>query len=430
MNHAASDDRPHVLIIGTGGKAYREYLLRSISSRYRIHLLLGAEPTWEADYFTGCTVLEHFEETIDAEEMTSVAKEVTAADPLHGVLSWDEARVLQVAKVAGALGLPGGDPDVAMRCRDKHLTRQALDAAGVRQPRSVLVEDLDGALGAAGEIGYPVVLKPRAKAASLGVVRVDSADELQAHFAFAHDTTIPGAWHYDLDVLVEEYVSGPEISVDSAIHRGEVFPLCVARKVVGYPPYFEEVAHGVNGADPLLADPQMLGFLQRVHQALGFTDGITHTEIKLTPDGPSVVEVNGRLGGCLIPYLGLRVRGIDPGFAAAEVACGRPPQVAADRSLVGAVRFFYPEADDTTIGSLGFTGQARTPATDLLGLLRAPGDTVSPPPKGNVFDRVGYVTAVAQTEQECLEALDTAEAAFFLRPAGADHHAALSSGES
>jgi hypothetical protein len=131
---------------------------------------------------------------------------------VHGVLTWDEARILQGAKVAASLGLPGGDPEVVMRCRDKHLTRQALATAGVPQPRSILGTTVDEALAAAEQIGDPVVLKPRALAASLGVVRVDTPTELATQFAFAHDTTVPGAWQYDVVVLVEEYATGPEIS--------------------------------------------------------------------------------------------------------------------------------------------------------------------------------------------------------------------------
>src|SRR6266516_7233601 len=411
-----AEELPLLLVIGTGGREYREYLLKSIGSRYRVHLFLGADPTWERGYSTGWTVLSNMAETIDAAEMVTAARELAAREPIHGVLTWDEARILQGAKVAAALGLPGGDPDMVMRCRDKHLTRQALDTAGVPQARSVLVTNVDEALAVAGRIGYPVVLKPRAMAASLGVVRVDTPEQLAARFTFARDTTVPGAWHYDV-VLVEEYLTGPEISVDSAVHGGLVLPMFVARKEVGYPPYFEEVGHLVDAADPLLVDPEVLRVLQDTHTALGFTDGMTHAELKLTPAGPKVVEVNARLGGDLIPYLGLRVSGIDPGLAAAAVACGRRPELVAERKLVGAVRFFYVERDDTTIGAVEVDRSALPAAVDRVVPLVEPGEVVSPPPKGTLFGRVAFATAVAETEQECRAALDAAQAALTVRPA-------------
>jgi len=415
------EQRPLLLVLGTGSRNYREYLLASISTRYRIHLLLGAEPTWEQDYLTGWTVLTQMGETIDATEMIAAARALAADRRVGGVLTWDEARVLQAAKVAADLGLPGGDPQMALRCRDKHLTREALAAAGVAQPRSVLVSTLEAALDVAAGIGYPVVLKPRAMAASLGTVLVGGPADLIARFPFARDTTVPGAWRYDAGVLVEEYVDGPEVSIDSAVHRGRVWPMFVARKEVGYPPYFEETGHLVNAADPLLTDPDVLRYLQDTHTALGFTDGITHTEVKLTPVGPKLIEVNARLGGDMIPYLGLRATGIDPGLAAAAVACGQYPQVQPDRSLVGGVRFFYVDSDDTSIGSVHFDETGLPETLDLLVPLVKTGDVVSPPPKGTLWGRIAYATALADTEQDCRDALEAAQAA--LRVTTGEHAA-------
>jgi biotin carboxylase len=424
----ANGQRPLLLVITTGARKYREYLLASIGSRYRVHLLLAAEPTWERDHITGWTVLSGLGNTVDADEMIAAA--LALGEPLHGVLAWDEARVLQSAKVAAALGLPGGDVDAAMRTRDKHQTRTALAAAGVPQPRSVLVEGVEEALAVAADIGYPVVLKPRAMAASLGVVRVDTPEELSAQFTFARDTTVPGAWHYDA-VLVEEYLTGPEISVDSAVHRGRVYPMFVARKEVGYQPYFEEVGHVVDAADPLLTDAGLMRIVQDTHTALDFADGMTHTELKLTQGGPKIIEVNGRLGGDLIPYLGLRSSGIDPGLAAAAVACGREPEVTADRNLVGAVRFFYVEHENTTIGDIRIDDDAALPpALDRFVIDAQPGDVVSPPPKGTVWGRIAFATAVADTVLDCQAALDAAKAALVVRPAdppaasNSDTHAA------
>ncbi|MEO6704200.1 MAG: ATP-grasp domain-containing protein [Jatrophihabitantaceae bacterium] len=406
-------EQDRLLVISTGDRHYREYLLASIADHYRVHLILGAEPTWEHAYIDGWTVLD-FTDTIGAEPMIAAAKELAAREQVAGVLSWDEARILQSAKVAQSLGLPGGDPDMVLRCRDKHLTRQALLAAGVPQPRSVLVESAAEALAVAAEIGYPVVLKPRALAASLGVVRVDDPDQLAAQFGFARDTTVPGAWNYDA-VLVEAFLTGPEISLDAAVHRGHVTELFLARKQVDYPPYFEEVGHQVSASDPLLHDPQLLQIVQATHDALAFTDGMTHTELKLTPTGPQVVEVNARLGGDLIPYLGQQATGIEPGRIAADIACGRPPRVRASRSRTGAVRFFYVPAPETTVGSACFAPvEQLPPALDRAVVLAAVGSVLSPPPAGTTFGRLAFATAVAESAADCQQALDAAEASLRL----------------
>ncbi|MDQ2835974.1 MAG: ATP-grasp domain-containing protein [Actinomycetota bacterium] len=413
----ALDERPLVAIIGTGGRAYREYLLDSISSRYRIHLIEDAEPTWESRYLAGSSIVD-MSETVDADEMIAAVRRVADSEPVQGVLAWDEARVLQCAKVAAALHLPGGDPQVAMRCRDKYLTREALQIAQVPQPQSILATGLDEARAAADKIGYPVVLKPRAMAASLGVVLVASPDELADALVFARDTTIPGAWHYE-EVLVEEYAPGPEISVDSAVHAGEVFPMFIARKHVGFAPYFEETGHVVDSADPLLTDPMIARVIADIHAALGFTDGMTHTELKLGPDGPKVIEINARLGGGLIPYLGMRATGIDPGLAAAAVACGQRPDLVSSRRLIAAVRFFYVAHDDTRIESIELSDEQLPDAVDLLVALAKAGDVMSPPPKGTAFGRIGFATAVAESAEQCEQALDAAQRALVVSPDGA-----------
>jgi biotin carboxylase len=409
------DGRPLLLVIGTGKRDYREYLLASISTQYRVHLLLWAEPSWELGYLAGWTVLSDANETKDVAEMLAAAGDVAAREPLDGALAWDEARVLQVAKVAEAFGLPGGDPAAALRTRDKHQTREALDAAGVPQARSILVATLGEALDAAGQIGYPVVLKPRAMGGSLGVVRADSPAELAAKFEFARDCEVPGSWRYDQGVLVEQYIAGPEISVDSAVYHGELMPMFVARKRIGYPPYFEEVGHVVDAADPLLTEPELASVMRAAHAALAFTDGMTHAEYKLTPDGPKVIEVNARLGGDLIPYLGLRASGLDPGLAAAAVACGQRPELKADRSAVAGVQFFYPAQDDTAIEAVRFDAASLPAGTDLAVPLAGRGDVMSPPPKGTMSGRVAFVTVLAETPAACEAALDAAQAALIIQ---------------
>ncbi|MEY2516472.1 MAG: hypothetical protein QOJ89_3830, partial [bacterium] len=420
----APDDRPALLVVATGARLYREYLLRSIATRYRVHLLLSDAPSWEREYVDGWTVLDS---TLDVDALCAAAREVDARRTLDGVLCWDEARILQTASVAEELGLPGADPAAVLRCRDKHLTRDALAAAGVPQPRSALAGGVEEALATASDFGYPVVLKPRALAASLGVVLARTPAELAERFAFARDTTLPEAPDYELGVLVEEFADGPEISVDCAVSGGVVAQLFLARKEVGYAPYFEEIGHRVDAADPLLRDPEIAAILRATHAALDFRDGMTHVELKLTRGGPKVIEVNARLGGDLIPYLGLRASGIDPGLAAAAVACGRKPDVRASRALVGGVRFFYVEHDDSVVEDVSFDA-ARLPARiDLAVATAAPGAIVSPPPRGTLFGRIAYATVLGETMAQADTALDAAEAALRVR-VRAGERAALAAG--
>ncbi|MCK7624991.1 ATP-grasp domain-containing protein [Streptomyces sp. RS10V-4] len=405
------DPMPLLLLVTNGLRAYRAYLLRSIATRYRVHLINNAEPTWERRYLDGFTAVPD----TGADAVLAAARRIAARQPVDGVLSWHEEHIVQAALVAEELGLPGTRPDAVRRCRDKFATRTALAAARLPQPAFVVVSDLDEAAAAAERLGYPVVIKPRAAGGSQGVVLVRDAAQLADQFTATRDVPVPHTPVFDQGVLVEEFVAGPEVSVDAVVRDGRVTPLFLGRKEVGFAPYFEETGHLVDGGEPLLADPDFTAMLQAVHTALGYTDGWTHTELKLTPQGPKVIEVNGRLGGDLIPYLGMRATGIDPGLAAAAVACGREPATAAAHRSVAGVRFFYPPHNDAVIGSVGFDRTGLPGAIDLLVPLVAPGDVVSPPRKGLIDGRVALATAVAGTPQDLRAALDRAQAALRLR---------------
>jgi hypothetical protein len=231
---------------------------------------------------------------------------------------------------------------------------------------------------------------------------------------------VPGALVYDeLAVLVEEYADGPEISIDCAVFHGQVYPICLAHKELGYPPYFEEIGHLVDGAEPMLSDPALITALEQAHAALGFTDGMTHTEYRLTPSGPKLIEVNARLGGDLIPYLGMRATGIDPGLAAAAIACGRQPEVASDRKLFGAVRFCYVPYE-MTISGIGFDPERMPDGLDLAVVRGEPGQRLAPPPAGTVWGRIAYLTAVADSAEGCRSVIEAAEAALVVTGTAVD----------
>ncbi|MFF1308009.1 ATP-grasp domain-containing protein [Streptomyces sp. NPDC058307] len=367
-----------------------------------------AEPTWEKEHITDWTVVPS---TTDPTVMVAAARKVAESKTVGGVVCWGDAPVGAAAEIASALGLPTSDPAAVQNCRDKHRTRVLLEAADVPQPISLAVDTLEEARQVVGRTGYPAVIKPRGYGGSFGVVRVDGPEDLTEHFMSTRSTTDPHGPAYEAPVLVEEYLDGPEISVDSVIRDGKVTPVFVARKVIGYPPHFEEIGHYVDAGDELLTSPELAGVLTEIHSALGFTHGVTHSEFKLTPTGMKLIEVNARAGGDLIPYLGMLATGIDPGVVTAAVSMGEEADLTASRKRVAGIRFYYADKDDTTIADLRFEPSLLPPAIERTYLIAAPGDTVSPPPKGMRVGRVAYATAVAETIEECRTALDAAGAA-------------------
>jgi biotin carboxylase len=391
-------DPPLLILVGSGAELYREYILSAAAARYRFWLMNPEPPTWELPYLDGHTVVDN----TDPELLVAACREVAAARDVAGVFCYDEGLVWPAAHAAQALGLTGNTPDAIRACRDKDLTRELLAAAGVAQPASRRVASLAEARQAAAEIGYPVVLKPRGLAGSKGVLRVDGPDQIEASYAAARAAFYPGVPVYQAGVLVEEYVAGPEISVDASFFDGECTPLAVARKEVGFDPFFEEVGHVVDGADPLLADQALRAELQRSHAALGFRYGVSHTEFKLTPRGLLLIEVNARLGGDLIPYLGALASGVDPALAAADAAAGRRPEPDFRWSKVAAIRFLYPE-QDTAVEAIQ-VHDTDDPRVHQAVATAAPGSELRLPPRGYI-SRYGFVTVVADTPEEAAPVL-------------------------
>jgi biotin carboxylase len=325
-----------LVVVNSGDQAYREYVLRAAARRHRLWLVQPEEVSWQAPWLAGHTRAD----TTDPAAIVSAVRRLGAT----GLFCYDEMRVEQAAEAAEALGLPGPAPQAVAACRDKARTRDLLAAAGLGVT-SVAVPDQQAAAAAAASIGYPVIVKPRNQGASRGVRLVIRPEELPGAVTAALAETWPGVPVPACPVLIEEYLEGPEVSVDSIIHDGTVTPVVIARKRIGFPPAFEETGHDVAAADPLFDDLAFLSVLTRCHAALGLRTGVTHAELRLTRAGPRIVEVNARLGGDLIPYAGLLASGADLCGAAADVATGRHTIPRRRRRRHAGIRFLYPPAD-------------------------------------------------------------------------------------
>lgn len=405
-----------LLLIGSGWRPYREYLLRGLARRATLWLIDEKPADWQDPYIIGSSVVAALDEeraVPDREGLVEAALKVAAEHEVLGVVTYDELLVTAAAHVAEALGVRGLTVAGAENCRDKSRTRALLTAAGLPQPRYALVHGLAEAAEAAERIGYPVVAKPRGMGASVGVVRAERPADFADAFGITERARHAGPPSYQDGVLIEELIDGPEISVDGAVADGVYRPFCLARKHLGAPPYFEEIGHVVDGADPLLADPRLLRVLGDAHRALGLPDGVTHTELRLTDRGPVIIEVNARLGGDLIPYLGLLATGVDPGRIAAEVAIGVPPSLQPTEHACAGIRFLYPPEDCRVI-EVALPEAGAVPGLREARAIAEPGAVVRLPPNAHL-GRHALVLAVADTPARCQDVLDRSAALVQLR---------------
>jgi biotin carboxylase len=387
--------RPTLLVVGSGNRNYREYVLRAAAREHRLWLVQPDPVTWQAPHLAGHS-------TVDTSDSAAVAA-VAADQQVAGILCYDEMRVEQAAAAAHALGLPGPAPEAVAACRDKWRTRKLLDTAGLGV-RSMAVHDQASATSAAAGIGYPVVVKPRNQGASRGVRLVSRPDDLAPAVSAALAETWPGIPTPQRPVLVEEYLDGPEVSVDSLVYRGAVTPVVIARKRVGYPPAFEEIGHDLDAADPLFEDCRLRDVLSRAHAALGFDHGVTHTELRLTPAGPRVVEVNARLGGDLIPYAGMLATGIDMAAATARLTRGVFTNPRRRHAGHAAIRFLYPDTD-CSVAAVHVDRSALPPQIRFASPVAEPGELLRLPPRG-FAERYAVLIAAGDRPDRLEHALD------------------------
>ncbi|MFI1966483.1 ATP-grasp domain-containing protein [Streptomyces pathocidini] len=390
------DAPARLVLIGCGNPPYREYSLASVAARVETALVQSAAVGWQRPYVAD----RH--RRADTADPAATAEAVAALLAGHpgpaGVLTWDETLLRTAAEVAERLGLPHMTPEAVRGCRDKLTTRRLLGAAGVGSAAFVHAHTRGEALEAADRLGYPVVVKPRALAGSIGVTLASDPAELAHAFDQAAGSTFPGIEGL-AGVIVEEYLDGPELSVDCAVFDGEVRVVNVARKRIGFAPYFEEIGHLVAPwrDEPWAGDVESV--TARAHEVLGIYTGLTHTELRLTAAGPRIVEVNGRLGGDFIPLLGRLATGVDSVAAAADIALGRAPALEPDRERCAEVRFVYPDQDGT-VTSLDTTAAEAVPGVERVVPLAAPGSELRLPPRG-IVPRLAAVVAVGDTPAEC-----------------------------
>jgi biotin carboxylase len=396
-----------LLVIGSGLKLYREYIVRAVAERareagLRLVLINNLRPTWQHEYFDDITVVNVF----DHQLLARTARELASRYTVTGLMCWDEPLVMPSAELAAEFGVPGLSIPGVRGCRDKYSCRARLTSAGLPQPGFELTADLDQARMAAALIGYPVIVKPRALGASMGVSLASDERELEFAYRVAHEASLVGDEPYRGGAIIEGFADGPEISIDGAVHKGEYLPMFLARKTTGLPPFFEETGHVVDSADPLLTDETLLDTLTTAHHVLGIENGITHTEVRLTAHGPVIIEVNGRLGGDLIPFLGQVATGVEPGSVLFDVATGARPYLTHTRAGSTGIRFGYPD-HDCVVRSVAVPEEA--PGLVIASRMVDPDATLRLPPGGYIA-RHSFVICSASDPETCVRRLDDAAA--------------------
>jgi biotin carboxylase len=299
----------------------------------------------------------------------------------EGIVTFVDDHVELAAALAARLGLTYHTPEVAKTLVDKRLQRAALHEAGVPGPgfwplpaglTSSEAEDLSR------QITYPAVLKPAEGSGSRDIHLVTDA---------AHLLSLLTSEARKSEHLVEEYIGDDAgaaeqwfanyLSVESVISAGEISHVAITGRFPLAKP-FRESGNFIPGILPEHLYPTVLGMTTAANDALGIRDAVTHTEIKLGPDGPKLVEVNGRLGG-RPPFVLRRVSNINLFEVAFQVAVGTPVAFdgLAECHGVGFWFMLQPPMSARSVAQISGVDDLSTIAgVDAVSLNRRPGEPI------------------------------------------------------
>ncbi|WP_328603300.1 hypothetical protein OG943_24785 [Amycolatopsis sp. NBC_00345] len=269
----------------------------------------------------------HFCDVTDLEPDAAARKIMDLG--VEGITTFSDPQVIRTAEIAAAGGMPYHSVDTARACRDKFLQRKILADAGVGIVRSQLVNDPADLPEAVAEVGLPVVVKPQYGMGSIDTVRLDSAAEVRTwvdeHENMPRNTITQG---YVVEELLvgDPAIAGPEwgdyVGIASVVENSVVRDVCLMGRFPLSPP-FREAGIFVPPTVGSSVEQSCFDLAAAAVLALGIENSVTDGEIKLTADGPRIIEINGRPAG----YLSEMLRawsGFDPTRAALKLALGQP----------------------------------------------------------------------------------------------------------
>lgn len=233
------------------------------------------------------------------EGLLSCAQEFSSRNRLIGVFTAGTDFSANVAYIAQRCGLPGHSYQAALNATNKARMRACFQKHGVPGPRFLQISSLtelgvvQPELQSWGRNGVfsRVVVKPVDNMGSRGVVLVDDIKGLLEAVESALSYSATG------QVIIEEFMDGPELSLDALVFDGDVHICGIADRHIFYPPYFVERGHTLwSNLDQSMLDEVVHVFKQAV-QALGLSHGAAKGDMKVTSSGVKVGEIAARLSG-------------------------------------------------------------------------------------------------------------------------------------
>jgi biotin carboxylase len=324
-------------------------------------------------------------DTSDRRAILGVCK-CLSEDGLAGIISTSEYYVVVAAAIARRFCLPGPRVGAVRICRDKWAARVALQQAAVGVPRFRQSGSVRGAVVAARDIGFPVVVKPPSESGSVGVRMCASEDDvsIHAHYLLGQRRNERGI-RMRKRVMIEELVQGTEYSVET--FGNEI--IGITEKHLGSLPTFVEIGHDFPAVLSSDMEKEIYEVVVRARDVLGVNWGPSHFELRLSPQGPKIIEVNPRLAGGYIPRLVEISTGIDLIGDTIRLATGHFIRRRKAHHQFSCIRFLLAEHSGEVVNVDGISTALSIPGVVEAKVYRTQGDKIGM--WGDYRDRIGHV---------------------------------------
>lgn len=276
----------------------------------------------------------------DEEIMLEIAREQHVDGVIHPC---SEVSMNVMGRINDELGLAGITKEQAIRATNKHLMREAFEKGNAPSPKSILTDSAEDAWEhLQNDFSTDGILKPSRNSGSRGIAKV-VCDMNKADFINAYNIALNES--RDKSVLLEQFIEGPEFSIEIIVWNGKVNVLTVTDKKTTGAPHFVELGHN----QPSCYSKEDVDTLEAAAiagvKALGVNNCACHAEAKLMNGKVYLMEIGARLGGDFISTeLTHLSTGIDMVAAAINVALGIEPDLSVKEEPKGAcIRYFCPK---------------------------------------------------------------------------------------
>ena len=329
---------------------------------------------------------------------------VAREEGIDGVIHpCSEVSMTVLGRLNDELGLSGISRKTALRVTNKHLMREAFEKYGAPSPKSMCFADVEVAWEAfITNFTGDCILKPSRNSGSRGVAKIQ-ADIKKDEFAFLFE--ISKVESRDNTVMLEQFIDGPEFSVEIIVWDGKVNVLTVTDKKTTGAPHFVELGHNQPSIFPAEIVEKVKAAAVVGVKSLKVNNCACHAEVKVQNSEAYLMEIGARLGGDFISTeLTHLSTGIDMVAAAINCALGIEPNLVPMETQNGVcIRYFCPKPGK--LMGINNIEILNDPRVYLWEIYHKVGDVI--PEVTSSLCRSGHVIVKERTPQKAIEFADS-----------------------